>query len=181
MEAGQPDMGGGNRLMEENGNSLGRLLIADRSAKPSALKLCGAILFCDFLLAVVYGIVVEGANNNIDAQMNGAPAFVGTMAVLSFFLFFYLRKNLGAVKTSVDVYERGVVISAPVLAPKAKKVHADDPIENRTLLKGEIADCFAKGGRLCVIASDGKRYMLVRMKKADRAADYIKEQIENAQ
>lgn len=181
MEAGQSDMGGGNRLMGENENSLGRLLIADRSAKPSAPVLLGAILFCDFLLAVVYGIVVESANNNIDAQMNGAPAFVGTMAALSVFVFFYLRKNLGAVKTSVEVYERCVVISAPVLAPKAKKVHADDPIENRTFSKGEIADCFAKGGRLCIIASDGRQYLLVRMKQADRAAGYIKEQIENVQ
>ena len=167
--------------MEENENNLGRLLIADRSAKPSAPVLICVILFCVFLLAVVYGIIVEGANNNIDAQMNGAPAFIGTMAALSVFVFFYLRKNLGAVRTSVDVYERGVVISAPVLAPKAKKVHADDPIENRTLLKGEIADCFTKGGRLCIIACDDKRYLLVRMKKADRAAEYIKEQIEDAQ
>ena len=73
------------------------------------------------------------------------------------------------------------MISAPTLSPKAKKAHADDPIENRTLSKGEIADCYAKGGKLCITASDGKRYMFVRMKKADRAAEYIKEQIENAQ
>jgi hypothetical protein len=155
---------------EEGGSSekdYGNLLISDRSAKPSAVKIGGWIGFCDFICAIVYGILVESANNNIDAQMNTAPAFLITMAALSLFLFFYIRKNLGAVVGAVEIYDRAAVIHAPELAGKAKRAHADDETVTRKLERGDVAAVSSKGGRIYITCTDGRRYLLERMKKAE--------------
>ncbi len=160
-QGGQDGQGG------QGEKDYGNMLISDRSAKPSAIKIGGWILFCDFVLSIVYGVLVESANNNIDAQMNTAPAFLLTMAALSIFMFFYIRKNLGAVVCAVEIYDRAAVIHAPELVGKAKRAHADDEILTRTLNRGDVAAVSAKGGRIYITCTDGRRYLLERMKKAE--------------
>lgn len=146
----------------------GELLFSDSSAPPSALKLWFWILFGDFIAAILYGVAVEAANGSIDAQMEGAPAFLITAAVISLFLFFYIRKNVVAIVSYIEVYERVVLISAPRLAKGAKRAHAEDENEEIALYRGDIKDISLKGRRVLITSADGGVYYLPRMKRAER-------------
>lgn len=146
----------------------GEMLLSDSSAPPSALKLWFWILFGDFIAAILYGIAVEAANGSIDAQMEGAPAFLITAAVISIFLFFYIRKNVVAIVSHVEIYERAVLISAPKIAKGAKRAHAEDENEIRVLYRGDVKDVTQKGRRLTITDTNGERYYFPRMKKSEQ-------------
>lgn len=153
-------------MIDKDAEKCGELLISDASAPPSTAKLWFWIIFGDFIAAILYGVAVEAANGNIDAQMDGAPAFLITAALISIFLFFYIRKNVTAVKGSIEVYERAVLISAPTLKKGAKRAHSEDENEVRLLFRGEIKDISIKGKKILITACDDRVYYLPRMKRA---------------
>lgn len=155
-------------MVDKDTEKCGKLLFSDASAPPSAAKLCFWIIFGDFIAAIAYGVAVEAANGNIDAQMDGAPAFLITAAVISVFLFFYIRKNVTAVKSSIKIYERALIISAPRLKTGAKRAHAEDENEERVIYRSEIKDISLKGRRILLTTSDDATYYFPRMKKAER-------------
>lgn len=146
----------------------GELLFSDCSAPPSPVKLWFWILFGDFIAAILYGIAVEAANGSIDAQMEGAPAFLTTAAVISIFLFLYIRKNVTAIVSHIEIYERAVLISAPKIAVGAKRAHAEDENEIRALYRGDVKDVTQKGRQVVITDSTGERYYFPRMKKSEQ-------------
>ncbi len=146
----------------------GELLFSDSSAPPSAVKLWFWILFGDFIAAILYGVAVEAANGSIDAQMEGAPAFLITAAVISIFLFFYIRKNVTAIVSHIEIYERAVLISAPKIAGGAKRAHAEDENEIRAFYRGDVKDVTQKGKRMVITDSTGERYYFPRMKRSEQ-------------
>ena len=88
------------------------LIYTEKSSKPSLLKILLWILLGDFVACILYGIAM-GAGGSIDAQLNGAPAFLAEISVISVILAILFYRLSGKRITSISIYERTVVFSAP--------------------------------------------------------------------
>lgn len=89
-----------------------KLVYTEKSAKPSLIKILCWLLAGDFLACILYGIAM-GAGGSIDKQMENAPAFLIELAVITTVLTILFYRLSGKRNTSISIYERTVIFSAP--------------------------------------------------------------------